>query len=280
MTGFGRGGAPEGWQAEVRSVNHRYLELSVRLPEAFRALEPAVRETVAAVLRRGRVDVTLVPPAVQAPVRVVVDTALAASYDVALREIAGHLGRDGDAPATLFLSLPGVCRLQEASPAAAEAAWPDVAAALGVAIEAVVVMRRREGGALGRALSGQVDQLARYAAEIAERLPTARQEQRLRWQERWREWSGGADVQEALVQAFDRGDVTEELARIASHVDQVRGSLALATPAGRRLDFLAQELQREWTTVGAKAMDPESARLALEARVVADQFREQVQNVE
>ena len=261
-------------------MNHRYLELSVRVPEGFRALEPAVREAVAAVLRRGRVDVTLAPPVLPAPARVVVDTTLAASYDVALREIAGRLGRDGEAPAALFLSLPGVCRLQEASPAAAETVWSEMAAALRVALDAVVVMRRREGAALGRVLAGQVDDLARYAEEVAARLPSARQEQRVRWQERWREWSGGADVPAALLQAFDRGDVSEELARIASHVDQARGALALTTPAGRRLDFLAQELQREWTTVGAKAVDPEGARLALEARVVADQFREQVQNVE
>ena len=280
MTGFGRGMSTDGWQVEVRTVNHRYLDLALRLPEPFRALEPGVRAAVGAVLRRGRVDVTLVSPSSAGTARVVVDTALAASYDAALKEIAGLLGRDTEAPAALFLRLPGVCRLVETDPGAAASVWPTVEPALREALEAVVAMRAREGAALKRTLAEHAERLERYHGALTARLPAAAEALRVRWLERWRQGTEDADLPEGLVQSFDRGDVAEELARIASHLEQVRDALGIQGPAGRRLDFLAQELQREWTTVSAKAADAEIARLALEARVVADQFREQVQNVE
>lgn len=281
MTGFGRAGAGDGWQAEVRSVNSRYLDVAVRLPEGWRALEPRVRARVAASFRRGRIEVTLVPPTVGGTGRrVLVDTALAASYDAVLKEIAGLLGRDANGSAALFLGLPGVCHLQDLPPVAEEAAWSALEPMLGSALAGVEAMRRREGMALRAALITQCEQLARYHGEVSARQPDVLEAQRTRWRERFRQWSQGAEVPEALLQALDHGDVAEELARIASHLEQVRDALSSDGPVGRRLDFLAQEFQREWTTISAKAVDAASARVALEARVVAEQLREQIQNVE
>ncbi len=280
MTGFGRASARDGgWQAEVRAVNHRYLDVAVRVPDGYRVLEPPIRAAVGAVVQRGRVEVAVVAPAAPTARRLVVDTVLASSYHEALKEIADMLGVTADAPAAMFLGLSGVCTVREAAPSA-ETVWVEVAPVLASALDEMTAMRAREGSSLQGVLLAQVDALSELCARVAVHLPDAQRQQRDRWRERWAAWTSGADFPEGLLPAMERGDVAEEVARARSHLDQARAALVRDGPAGRRLDFLAQELQREWTTVAAKALDAEIAQLALEARVTADQLREQAQNVE
>lgn len=285
MTGFGRAAAGEGaFSAEARSVNHRYLEVSVRLPRQYAGLEERVRAQVRARCARGRVDLVVsAGPASGRPRAVRVDTALAARYHRSLQDLAEHLGLAAQVDAGFFLGLPGVLELAEPS-ADEEADWPELAAAVELALDALEVMRWREGEALGAALREALGVVRGCLEQVAAMAPLAAQEQvgrvRVRW-EAWRAGNPGGEVPPFdPVVLLERSDIAEELERLRSHLGQADACLLEAGPVGRRLEFLAQEMQREWGTISAKAADREIADAAVRARVAVEQVREQVQNIE
>ncbi len=289
MTGFGRasgGPADAPWQAEVRAVNHRYLDLVLHVPENCRGFEEAIRQLVSQHVRRGRVEVALMPPPGLAPApsqRLVVDMSLVAQYHEALQEIGARWGAPAAPNAGTLLALPGVARLVPVPGPGGEETWPPLEEALGAALADMVAMREREGHALGQALADLVTRLDRLRTQVAEAMPGVRRTQISRWRARLDELGAfpGEDARQVrLPEIMERGDLTEELERLQSHMRQVRTCLEAREPVGRRLDFLAQELLREWGTVAAKAVDAETASWAVEARVTVEQFREQVQNVE
>lgn len=292
MTGYGAAqadGESGRWWVEVRSTNHRFLEVAVRLPRELAALEDRVRAAVAQRVRRGRVEVLVREDASQRAREAVVDTQLARHYAQALEQLRQELGLEEPLTLQALLSLPEVVRLEEAR-ADPEAAWEALRPVLERALEELVRMRSAEGGRLAKDLQERVVRLegwVEHVARRAEELPRQYADRlRRRVAELLQALDGEASVDEARlameVAAFaDRCDVREELVRLRSHLQQVRDLVGAPDGAvGRKLEFLLQEMQREVNTVGAKAPDLEVARAVVEMKSELEAIREQVQNVE
>ena len=290
MTGFGRGeasGESIAVTVEVRSVNHRHLDVAMRLPRSLAALELDVRRLVQSRVERGRLDIAvqLTPLAGAATQRVQVDAALAREYVARARALAMELGLDGAPNLAWLLEQPGVVRLEDPEPIEPAAPWPLLAEALGRALDELVARRTAEGDRLAEALRTLHAELATNVDLVAVRAPatTARREERLRDRLRALLAETAIDqsrlVTEAAVWA-DKSDVTEELARLRAHLAEFTLLLDKDGPVGRPLDFLIQELNREINTVASKADDLEMSQAALAAKGVLEKIREQVQNLE
>ena len=290
MTGFGRGeasGESIAVTVEVRSVNHRHLDVALRLPRSLAALELDVRRLVQSRLERGRIDIAvqLTPLAGAATQRVQVDAALAREYVARARALAMELGLDGAPNLAWLLEQPGVVRLEDPEPIVPAAPWPLLAEALGRALDELVARRTAEGDRLSEALRTLHGELTTNVELVAVRAPatTARREDRLRDRLRALLAETAIDqsriVTEAAVWA-DKSDVTEELARLRAHLAEFTLMLGKDGPVGRPLDFLIQELNREINTVASKADDLEMSQAALAAKGVLEKIREQVQNLE
>lgn len=282
MTAFASGErtGPDGTLGcEVRAVNHRFLEVGVRLPEELRALEPAIRERVAARTSRGKVDVTL---RLRAP-----EGAEALAVDESLVERLATLALALDAKfptlRTDFVSLlqfPGVLAGRGADPQALQAAALSL---LDEVLDGFVAAREREGAALAAAIAERAQGIERIAGEVRGMLPAIRTGQRQKLEARLAELPHPADpgrVEQELVLWLQKLDVDEELDRLGSHVAELRRVLAADAPVGRRLDFLLQEFNREANTLGSKSVDARTSAASVELKVLIDQVREQAQNIE
>jgi uncharacterized protein (TIGR00255 family) len=293
MTGFGRAelrGDTLVVTVEARSVNHRHLDVALRVPRALAALELDARRAIAARLERGRVDVSVQVAAVteQASQRVVTDTALAREYVARARELAAEvadLGVAGGITLEWLLHRPGVVRTEETDLADVIVPWSVLDQALGRALDELVARRTAEGERLARELRSLHAELAAVVETMAARAPAAvvRREQRLR--ERLQALLGAAGVDEGRIVTeaaiwADKADVTEELARLRAHLAELALVLDKGGPVGRPLDFLLQELGREVNTVASKADDLELSQAALAGKGVLEKMREQVQNLE
>lgn len=285
MTGFALARREGGWgelTLELRAVNHRYLDLKISLPETLRALEDPLRERLRAGLARGRIEAQLRWRAA-AGAGFVVNEALASDVMQAARRLERETKTDIPL-ATDVLSLlawPGVV---EPPVAATDTLLPVLAALSEEAIAGLIVARKREGAALAAALVQRLDRLDACVAAIGGHLPTAKTQLKARLVARLEALGGDVDAarvaQEAAV-LIVRQDVNEELDRLAAHAIEVRRLLVGADkPVGRRLDFLMQELGREAGTLASKAGDLEINRWALDCRVLVEEMREQVQNIE
>ena len=289
MTGFGRGEASAdaiAITAEARSVNHRHLDIALRLPRALAAWEMDARRLVQSRLERGRVDVAvqLGVAGERASQQVRIDTALAREYVTRARELGAAVGVTGDVTLAWILERPGVIRTEEAEVPEA-ALWPVLADALGRALDELTARRAAEGDALAAELRALHADLAAEVEVIAARVPAsaARREERLR--ERLRALLGTTSIDEGRIVAemaiwADKTDVTEELARLRSHLAQVAGTLDKGGAVGRPLEFLIQELNREVNTIASKADDLDVSQAAVAAKGVLEKMREQVQNLE
>ncbi|MCP3983961.1 MAG: YicC family protein [bacterium] len=290
MTGFGRvdleiDGLPI--FVEVRSVNHRHLDVSVRVPRLFSVLEPALKKRLRSRFQRGKVDASVAFPQNASPrARLVLDVEVADQYRAFAAELAG--GEAVQLPAVQLVALPGVARLVEQE-LNVEAAQTVLEEALDRAAEETLEMRLREGQALERELRGRLEAVLALVGSLEARsgdvVAAARERIRKR-ADQLREELGNLDearlYQEVAI-AADRLDVTEELVRLRSHVEQFGEVLATAdseTPCGRRLDFLLQEMMREANTVGSKASDAPLAHFVVDMKTEVERIREQVQNVE
>jgi uncharacterized protein (TIGR00255 family) len=293
MTGFGRAevrGDTFVVSVEARSVNHRHLDVALRLPRALASQEIDARRAVATRLERGRVDVTVTVATVaeQSAQRIVTDAALAREYAARARALGAELtDLDVGGGITLewLLQRPGVVRIEEGDPAEAGVPWPLVDQALGRALDELVERRTAEGEHLARELRGLHVELGSIVDTMAARAPAgvARREERLR--ERLRTLLGATVIDEAriLTEAAvwaDKGDIAEELARLRAHLTELALTLDKGGPVGRPLDFLLQELGREVNTVASKADDLELSQAALAGKGVLEKMREQVQNLE
>jgi len=290
MTGFGRaeaGGDGISVTVEARSVNHRHLDIALRLPRALAAFEPEARRLIQSRLERGRLDVAaqVAPAPGRAAHWIRADAPLAAEYVARARELGRDLGVPGDVTLAWVLERPGVLRAEEADAADEAALGSVLAQALGQALDALVARRRTEGEALGAELGKLGADLGAQVALIEARAPAAvaRREERLR--ERIRALLGGASVDEGriLVEVAawaDKTDVREELTRLRAHLEQLARVLEAGGAVGRPLEFLVQELHREVNTIAAKADDLELSQAALAAKGVIEKMREQVQNLE
>ncbi len=292
MTGFGRAGFElEGgrFEVEVRCLNHRHLDLSVRLPRALAALEPELRARIGERFARGKVDlsISLTSGSVLSP-RLELDLEAVGQYLAAASALHDRFALPGALDVTTALSLPGVVRTAERE-LPLERLRALVSDAVETALAAADAMRRAEGAALDRELRGRLERLRGLASELEVRADTvqAAVRERLRKRaEQLRQETGLVDearLAQEVVIAADRLDVREELVRLRSHLDQfaaVLDSGGPGQPAGRRLDFLLQELGREVNTAGSKGGDAPVAHLVVELKTELERVREQVQNVE
>jgi uncharacterized protein (TIGR00255 family) len=288
MTGFGTGRARAGEEeisVEVRAVNHKHLEVKVRLPRELSALEPLVLRAVRARCARGAVDVAVRRSASTLTGAVpTVDPAMARAWREALRAVARAVDM-ADTPNTAQIAaLPGVIRMEEPvmDLAVAEGA---LERALAEAVEALVAMREREGRALEADLSSRLERVSTLAGEVAALAPRTVEAYRARLLERLAELLKGTPVDEArLVQEValyaERTDVAEEATRLQAHLEAFRAFLASTEPAGRRMDFLVQEMHREVNTTGSKSQSTEISTRIVELKAELERIREQVQNVE
>jgi len=288
MTGYGKGEAAGDhgtFTVEVRSVNHRYGEVSVRMPRGFMALENEVKRAVSALLKRGKIDVFVQwEEAMAGEAMPQVDTALARAYFTTFNNLAFELGLPDQVPLSLVLAQKGV--LREGSSALGEEDYRDqLMSALQAAVAALDAMRTREGEALAADLSARRSQVAEWTALVRERTPAVVAEYRQKLKMRLEQLLEGTELDEArLAQEValmaDRCDVTEELVRLASHFSQFDEALRLPEPVGRKLDFLMQEMNREVNTIGSKSSDAEITALVIRIKAEMEKMREQVQNIE
>jgi uncharacterized protein (TIGR00255 family) len=292
MTGFGRDrfeveGAA--FDVEVRSVNHRYLDVRVRLPRPLAAFEAELRTRVQSRFDRGKVDLSVqMPSAGGAAQDVEVDLEAVARYLEAAATLRERHGLSGDLDVDDVLGLPGVARFVEHE-LPREALREALFRHADVALEQAAGMRRSEGEALEREIRGRLDRIAELAEELAGRAADVQEHVRERLGKRAEALAQETGVRDEgrllqeIVLAADRMDITEEIVRLRSHVDQFRASLDAAgpgKPVGRRLDFLLQELGREANTVGSKGSDAPIAHRVVELKTELERVREQVQNVE
>jgi uncharacterized protein (TIGR00255 family) len=290
MTGFARGqgvSGPYAWAWEIKSVNAKGLDIRLRLPPGWDAVEVPARKDANEKLARGTVYANLSVERKGVAPTVKVNEPVLAAVLATLKNLAGKVEAT---PPSLdgILALKGVIEVGEPDESKDERAAAEAAIATGFAqtLAALIAMRREEGATLGRLLSARLAEIAKLTAQ-AEAAPGRKPEAiKARLAEQIATLIGASERldsdrlhQEAILIAT-KADIREEIDRLASHVAQVRKMLAEGGAVGRRLDFLAQELNRESNTLTAKANDAELTNIGLELKSVVEQFREQVQNLE
>jgi uncharacterized protein (TIGR00255 family) len=287
MTGFGAGrGAVDGEEidVEIRSVNHKYCEVKVRVPRELSALELETAKVVKDRLARGGVEVTIRRTGAAAGLAPRVDVALAESYARAFAELQARLSLPGTITVGDVLRADGVVRLDERQ-VDLDAARAAVAQGLARALEALVAMRGREGEALARDLGARLATVDELVGHVAEQAPRVVEAYRVRLADRIAELARGVPLdpsrlaQEVALFA-DRSDVAEEITRLRSHLSQARELLGSDEPAGRKLDFLVQEMHREANTIGSKSQSADISGVVVSLKAEIERMREQVQNVE
>ena len=265
---------------EIRSVNHRYLEPHLRLPEAFRDLEGSVREALRNGLSRGKVECTLRLAEDNTGKALQIDRERAAQLVAAAESIAGLISQPAPLNPLEVLAWPGVLVADAADPQAQNTAALSL---FKQALEELRSGRAREGAELARLLNERLEQMLEEIATLRELVPQMLASQRQKVLDRCQDMQVELDPQrleQEMVLLAQKSDVAEELDRLATHVSEVKRVLASNGAAGRRLDFLMQELNREANTLGSKAFDPRSTQAAVTLKVLIEQMREQVQNIE
>ncbi|MBB2494097.1 YicC/YloC family endoribonuclease [Aquipseudomonas ullengensis] len=283
MTAFARvegAGAHGTLSWELRSVNHRYLEPHLRLPDAFRDLEGAVREALRQGLSRGKVECTLRFAEENTGKSLQVDSERARQLISAAESVAALIQQPAPLNPLEVLAWPGVLVADAADPQALNAA---ALALFNQALSELKNGRGREGTELAKLLSERLDNITAEVAALRELVPLMLANQRQKILDRCAEMQAELDPQrleQELVVLAQKSDVAEELDRLSTHVGEVRRVLKAGGAAGRRLDFLMQELNREANTLGSKAFDTRSTQAAVNLKVLIEQMREQVQNIE
>ncbi len=284
MTGFARATADTPFGAltvELRSVNHRYLDVQFRLPEELRSKEVELRARINAVLGRGKVECSLhLRRAAGNSGTLELNEALVKQIGASITDIA-RLLPDTRAPDPIdVLRWPGVIAEPEVD---TEPLFAESFALLDRALKALESMRSSEGARIATMLESRLREILDIASVVRERMPEVLAAVRLRQQERIAKLDIDADpdrLETELALIAQKLDVGEELDRLESHISEIRSALQADEPTGRRLDFLMQELNREANTLGSKSADTETSKAAVDLKVLIEQMREQIQNVE
>ncbi|MGI6199735.1 MAG: YicC/YloC family endoribonuclease [Christensenellales bacterium] len=288
MTGYGRGDAQldgRRMTVELKAVNHRYLDIALRMPRALSFLEEDARRLLKQGLSRGHVDVFASYQNLSDSAReVLVDTALAKAYAGALDTVGQCVGMPAAPSALDIARMPDVLKVTEAE--------EDQDALRGLftqcmeeALRELTAMREVEGARLGADIGQKCDTIQAMGAQVAERAPEAVKAHQEKMRQRIQELLGDVQVDEARLineAAFmaDKLAIDEELVRLASHLKQTRAIMAGPQPSGRKLDFIVQEINREINTIGSKASDTAMQTLVVEMKSELEKVREQVQNIE
>jgi len=266
---------------ELRSVNHRYLEVFARLPEEFRVLEPRVRERVNQRLGRGKVECVLrYRPVAGVTERIQLNETYLDQLMAVMEQVRGLLPSAREPDLLQVLSWPEVVLTTTADLTPVQ---EQAMALLEKALDELVATREREGARLAELIRTRCDQLEVQVEKARQRMPQVIEAIRERLRARLEEVVQNLDeerLEQEMVLLAQRLDVDEEMDRLATHLQEVKRVLDLDEPVGRRLDFLMQELNREANTLGSKSADAETTAISVEMKVLIEQMREQVQNIE
>jgi uncharacterized protein (TIGR00255 family) len=284
MTGFARAErtTPAGLLAwEIRSVNHRYLEVGLRLPEELRPLEAEFRRAIGTAARRGKVDASFyVRPGPAAGRELSLDSDLLDALIERAGAVRRRLGAEGRIDAVDLLRWPGVVREAERDAAGLAAPATEL---LAETLAAFTASRASEGERIVEMLRSRASQVTAIVGAIGARLPEVQSRIRAKMQERLAALRAEVNperLEQEVALLLQKMDVAEELDRLRSHVDELAATIASGDAVGRKLDFLMQEFNREANTLSSKSQDVETTKRAVELKVLIEQMREQVQNVE
>lgn len=283
MTAFARRESQGDWGAftiELRSVNHRYLELGLRLSEEVRVLEPRIRERLNQSLGRGKVDCAIRYQAPAEYATLEINRELVTQLAHVSREIDGILYNAAPVNSFDVLRWPGVLQLPTPDP---ERLHTEAMTLLDAAVADLIATRAREGDKLKELILQRCTAMTDIIGQVNARRPEVLARARERLDTKLAELKGELDptrLEQELVLLAQRLDVEEELDRLDAHLEEVRRVLEQKGPVGRRLDFLMQELNREANTLSAKSQDVDTTRYAVDLKVLIEQMREQVQNIE
>ena len=288
MTGFGQSESRTEAKcitAEIKTVNHRYSEIQIKMPRSYGALEERLRQHLAASLIRGKVDVYIkVERGEGFDTEMRIDKSLARMYYQAIRDLSDDLGIASDYGVAELIGLPGVMHIEEAA-SDMEESWKQLIVPVDAALAQVTAMRKAEGGRLAADMAKRLDDLEAQRKNLLYYASGIVENYRQRLSLRITELLGQQPVDEnRIVQEVamiaDRAGVDEELVRLDSHFQQFRALLDAEEPAGRKLDFLCQEIHREINTIGAKANDLSMTKIVVEIKSELEKLREQAQNIQ
>ncbi len=288
MTGYGRAKEERSGRTitvELRAVNHRYLDCTVKAPRQYGFLDDAVKKAAAARIARGKVEVFVGVEAEEGgDVAVTVNHALAERYLAALRELGDDYGLRDDVTVSVLAKLPDVLGSERIEQDADEMIR-DVTAVFEAACDGFNQMREREGEKLAEDVRDRCAAIERMVGEVEKRSPERVREYREKLLTRMREVLADTSIDETriLTEAAiyaDKTAVDEETVRLRSHLHQLDGMLRETQPVGRKLDFLVQEMNREANTIGSKANDVDMARIVVDIKSEIEKIREQIQNIE
>ena len=291
MTGFGRGefhDLDHRFTVEIRAVNHRFNDIVIKIPKALGGLEDRTRKSIAGTLARGRIDVVITADDYMERRRNVrVDKGLAGAYYLAVKEVAEacSLSMASVNPYDIA-KFPDVLKIEETTEDL-DTLWPKLSEAINLALGNLMEMRTAEGENIYRDLTARIDRIRQQGQAIALRAPAIVEEYREKLRERCRDILAevnaapdeGRLLQEVAIMA-DRTNITEELVRLDSHLDQFVQAMQGETAVGRKLDFILQELNREANTIGSKSNDITTSGLMVEIKSEIEKVREQIQNIE
>lgn len=290
MTGYGRAEAildGQKYTVEIKSLNHRFLEISLRLPASLSALEMEIKKKIGEPLLRGKIDVSIrrdVQSSAENGQYLALNLPLAQNYFNLLMQLKQSLNLQDDIRLEMIAGQKDVFHMAE-SPQDDTALWQGLAAVLEEALAGMMEMRRREGEILSRDLSARLDLMAQLLSRIEAKAPQVVLEYQKRLTDRVRELTSGLVVdqsrlsQEVAVFA-EKSDITEEIVRLRSHLGQFLEMLDSEEAIGRKVDFLIQEMSREVNTIGAKSSDADISKQVIEIKSELAKLREQVQNLE
>ncbi len=288
MTGYGRNeDIKDGKKilCEIKSVNHRYSDYNIKVPRNYGFLEDRARKFVSEYIKRGKVDIYIsIESYGEADKEILVNKELAKSYYNALTELRDTLGLKDDI-STMSVARYSDIFLSERKEEDEENIWESVKKVMMPAIEAFVSMREREGGRIEEDLKQRIEYMKTLAKKVEERSPQTVSEYSERLYEKIKEVLDNKDIDDARILTevaifADKVAVNEELVRLSSHFDEFYQIISMPEPAGRKLDFLIQEINREINTTGSKASDIEIAKTVVELKAETEKLREQIQNIE
>lgn len=284
MTAFARQEITEQWgqlTLELRSVNHRYLDIAMRLPEELRVLETRIREAIAQALSRGKVDVNIrYQPEQQTHNAITLDETLLQQLAAATAKVETYFTQTHPVSALEVMRWPGVMQMPQVDP---EVLHDTTMQLVDVALKDMIRAREREGEKLRQVIEQRCDGIETIVSEIKILVPEIKQSWREKLLAKLEEFKVGIDegrLEQELAFMAQKVDVDEEIDRLLTHVNEVRRVLQHNKPVGRRLDFLMQELNREANTLGSKSTDARTGTASVDLKVFIEQMREQVQNIE